>query len=525
MARLVGRPDESAERVLLALLYDHFLLDTPRHVTGNLSWILWDERRRRLVAVGDRLGLYPLFSCARGGVLYLATTLEPLIALAGPSSPTFIEPSTVAAYLCGQAAPGDRTFYRGIAAVPAGTYLVATPERVMAGRYWQLYPRPLLRRRDDAGYAEALTEQLAQILPDHVAEAPSAAITLSSGLDSTSLAVHLRQTSPGLRLTAFYGVATELPEVDESAGSLAVAERLGLPAVPVAQDRHWPLRTDPGLRPRREDPRFNCFTDFWDAVFTRMREQGERILFTGQGGDHLFGGNVFAYADLLLTGRWRRLAADLRLHQRLWDRRPAWIWRWMILGPLARAYLPLPRRGTLPAWLGGPLRPLAQAAGSWTHSDWRFLPGQRQRIDLLRDRVWLEETRSMNDLAAQHGVELRNPYLDHRLLEFATSIPAEQTFEGGVRKGIVRRAMAGRLPEEILTRHRKIMATTLFQRGLRERETAKVWQLLTGMRAAELGWVDEGLLRAEYQSYLDGTTRRTRFWHALTLEAWLRRWF
>ncbi|HYH45516.1 MAG TPA: asparagine synthase-related protein [Thermoanaerobaculia bacterium] len=131
----------------------------------------------------------------------------------------------------------------------------------------------------------------------------------------------------------------------------------------------------------------------------------------------------------------------------------------------------------------------------------------------------------MNDLAAQHGVELRSPYLDHRLLEFATSIPAEQTFEGGVRKGIVRRAMAGRLPEEILTRHRKVMATPLFERGLRERETAKVWQLLTGMRAAELGWVDEGLLRAEYQSYLDGTTRRTRFWHALTLEAWLRRWF
>jgi asparagine synthase (glutamine-hydrolysing) len=525
VARLVGHPAESAERALLADLYEHFLLDTPGHVTGTLSWILWDERRRRLVAVGDRLGLSPLFFCERGGALHLATALEPLLAVADPSSPTSLELSTVGAYLCGQVPAAGRTFYHGIESVPAGTYLVATPERVMAGRYWQLYPRPLLRHRDDAGYAEALSEQLARVLPDYVAEAPTAAITLSSGLDSTSLAVHLRQTSPGLRLTAFYGAAPELPEMDESAGSLAVAERLGLPAVPVAQDRHWPLRTEPGLRPRREDPRFNCFTDFWDAVFTRMREQGERILFTGQGGDHLFGGNVFAYADLLLTGRWRRLAADLRLHQRLWDRRPSWIWRWMILGPLFRAYLPLPRRGAPPPWLGAALRPLAEAAGSRTPSDWRSLPGQRQRNDLLRDRVWLEETRSMNDRAAQHGVELRNPYLDHRLLEFATSIPAEQTFEGGVRKGIVRRAMAGRLPEEILTRHRKIEATALFERGLRERETGKVWQLLTGMRAAELGWVDEGLLRAEYQSYLDGTTRRTRFWHALTLEAWLRRWF
>ncbi len=392
------------------------------------------------------------------------------------------------------------------------------------GQYWQLGSQPRLRLRDDAAYAEALVEQIARVLPDHVLGTPSAGITLSSGLDSTSLAAHLRQASPDLRLTAFHGTAPDLPEIDESAGSLAVCERLGCPAVPVAQDQHWPLRTDPGIRPHRENPRFNFYTDFWDAVFVRVREKGERILFSGQGGDHLFGGNVFAYADLLLTGRWHQLTADLRLHRQLRGRRSAWIWRWMILSPLARAYLPIPIRSTAPPWLGAELQPLVTSE-AWTRPNWGLLPGRRQRFDLLGDRVLIEEARYLDQQAAQHGVDFRHPYLDHRLLEFAASLPAEQTFRGGVRKGIVRRAMTERLPEEILTRTRKIEPTALAVRGLRERETAKVWQLLTGMRAAELGWIDEDLLRAEYQSFLDGTTQRTRFWHALTLEAWLRHWF
>jgi asparagine synthase (glutamine-hydrolysing) len=523
VARLVGRPDEPAETIVLAHLYERFLLDAPRHVTGTLSWILWDERRRRLVAMTDRLGLCPLYLCERKGVLYLSTALEPLLAAAGLDSLAAVERSTIAAYLCGRAPEEGKTFYRGIEVVQAGSYLVVTPERVVADRYWQLERQPVLRLRDDADYAEALREQLGRVFSEHLADAPAAAITLSSGLDSTSVAATLRQISPALRLTAICGVAPELPEADESAGTRAVCEQLGCPAVSVAMDQHWPLRTEPGIRPGRESPRFNCYTDFWSAVFTRVRDQGERILFTGQGGDQLFGGNVFAYGDLLLTGRWGRLSRELRRHRELWNRRVSWIWRWMVLGPVARAFLPLPRRRATPPWLGAGLRSLV--APVWTRPDWRLLPGRRQRMVLLRNRALMEEARYLDDRAAAQGVEMRHPYFDHRLLEFAASLPTEQTFEAGVRKGIVRRAMAGLLPDEILNRPGKIEATAIFARGLRERETAKVWQLLTDMRAADLGWIDPEPLRQAYRDYVEGKTQSTRFWSALTLEAWLRRWF
>jgi asparagine synthase (glutamine-hydrolysing) len=127
--------------------------------------------------------------------------------------------------------------------------------------------------------------------------------------------------------------------------------------------------------------------------------------------------------------------------------------------------------------------------------------------------------------AARHGIELRHPLLDHRLFEFAASLPTAQTFAAGMRKIILRNAMRGRLPDEVVDRRGKTYPAAIARRGLRERERAKVWSLVTNMRAADLGFVDEQRLRQAYGDYLTGRSDSSLFWHTLTLEAWLRRYF
>jgi hypothetical protein len=89
----------------------------------------------------------------------------------------------------------------------------------------------------------------------------------------------------------------------------------------------------------------------------------------------------------------------------------------------------------------------------------------------------------------------------------------------------MRNAMRGRLPDSVVNMRGKIVPTLISQRGLREREQAKVWDYLTNMRAAALGYVDEAPLRSAYQSFIDGKTHDTRFFYALMLEDWLRRHF
>jgi hypothetical protein len=115
--------------------------------------------------------------------------------------------------------------------------------------------------------------------------------------------------------------------------------------------------------------------------------------------------------------------------------------------------------------------------------------------------------------------------LDHRLLEFAASLPTDQTFRAAQRKIIVRNAMQGLLPPVVLEMWDKILPGAITHRGLREREQSKVLHLMTDMRAAELGFVDQPRLLQAYQDYLAGRNNSAIFWNTLTLEDWLRRWF
>lgn len=154
-----------------------------------------------------------------------------------------------------------------------------------------------------------------------------------------------------------------------------------------------------------------------------------------------------------------------------------------------------------------------------------MLPGRRERLRILQGPSLPAVARLTTAHAAHHGIDLRHPLIDHRIVEFALSLPTSQTFRAAQRKIIVRNAMRGLLPASVVDRRDKVYPAAIAHRGLRERETAKVWALMTNMRAAEMGFVDEARLREEYQRYLDGKTQSTLFWHTLTLEAWLRLYF
>jgi asparagine synthase (glutamine-hydrolysing) len=401
--------------------------------------------------------------------------------------------------------------------------LVVTREAERRIQYWQIEPQPVLRLRDDTSYAEAFRERFFSIIEEY-SDQGAAGVTLSGGMDSTSVAAALRSVAPNALLTAFSWVSPELPEADESRAIEAVGRKLRCPVITIAADQLWPLRSDPGILPSPAGPFFNFYSDLWDVTFRRVRAHDLRVLFSGLGGDHLFGGNVFSYPDLLLTGRWGRLVSEIRTHLPHSELNLKQLVRRMVLGPIAEPFLRPFRPLAAPAstWIGNGLKDVLESQSETPHG---LLPGRRERLRVLRDSLLPAVAEMMTAHAAQHGIELRHPLLDHRLVELAASLPTSQTFSAGVRKIIMRNAMRGLLPDEVVERSHKVYLNTVAERGLREREQAKVWALMTNMVAAEMGFVDEERLREEYRSYLEGKTRRARFWHTLTLEAWLRRYF
>ena len=119
------------------------------------------------------------------------------------------------------------------------------------GRYWQVEPQPTLKLGSDEEYAQAYRELLFRLVPEHT-PSERAAITLSSGLDSTSVAVAIRHSAPQTSLIALCWSAPELPEADESRYSAEVCRFLDIPK-----------RTDPGRPPLADEP------PRWDSYHRR----------------------------------------------------------------------------------------------------------------------------------------------------------------------------------------------------------------------------------------------------------------
>jgi asparagine synthase (glutamine-hydrolysing) len=458
--------------------------------------------------------------------IWLADQLELLLntCLTTPS----INPRSVVAHLNGMSPLPGESFYEGIHSLEPGHYLEINRTTLELRRYWQVEPGQELKLASDKEYASAFRELFFDIVPEHLPGSPTG-VTLSSGLDSTSIAAAVKSTVPSQQLTAFCWVTPELPSADESRYIHDVCQKLNLPAIELRADLCWPLSTQEGIRTSRATPFYNYYTELWDEVFRTVQQNEINTLFTGASGDNLFGGNVFAYPDLLLTGHWLELARQIRTHI---PRSPnrlnlAQIVRKLILAPIVRTYRPrwTYRRPRPVPWLGENYQDLYQAHFPTLTSTPLLLPGRRQRLEMLRDPRLTRITEWTTKQAASYHIDLRHPLLDHRLMEFAARLPTTQTFRAAQRKIIVRNAMRGYLPDSVLNMWDKIYPTEIFVRGVRERETGKVWSLLTDMRAAQLGFVNPEILRRNYQDYLDGKHQNDRFWHALTLEDWLRRYF
>jgi asparagine synthase (glutamine-hydrolysing) len=248
------------------------------------------------------------------------------------------------------------------------------------------------------------------------------------------------------------------------------------------------------------------------------------VILSGNGGDEV-GGNSWYLVDRLRRGRLRGTWGELRARAggkhvgplrlarnmaglfarwsrtRLSGRAPAespapW------LGPVAARHPPQPRA----LLRDGPLDPV------------------RDSILASIEAIQAEPLMSgFREAFAQLGVEVRSPFLDRRLFEWALGVPGHRFGERGRVKAPFRRALADLLPDAIRDRADKGNYLGYFHLGLREKERPRIERLLERPVSAELGYVDAEALRLAYAAYArGGSIHLAQLWRALTLESWLR---
>jgi asparagine synthase (glutamine-hydrolysing) len=477
--------------------------DFAKALVGDFAIAIWQPHERRLFCVRSPMGWRPLLWTFDGSCFAFAT--EPRALVVGLDLHRRLNEGAIGEYLSGRIVNQTETFWKGINRLPGGSALAFEKGRV---RTWHWHDEQYddLHHLSDAEHIERFNALFDQALIACARSNTPVTAQLSGGLDSSSVvcrAIELHRSGrlqrPIEAITARYPGEPH----DETAWSKAVEAHLGIEAKVVgdlpfdldaAQD--WCATTL--LLPLRPTT-----LGMAQAVVRRMQADGSRVMLTGEGGDDWMNGSRAHWPDLLRRGRigtllkeglsqgpGRSLASNLR-------------------SLLSQSIGPIVSRGRREKLLGAN-RNFGAAPPAWIRPEWAKridlasrwgsdtpsidLRGfaQQQRYKTLAPPRRYSNWENTLAFAEQHGVEIRHPLHDLRLVRFFIGASGGMLQRHGQRKYLLREAMTGTLPE--LVRHRQTKAdfrTSIIDvagRLFAERPPEK-------MLVAELGWIDGAEIR------------------------------
>jgi asparagine synthase (glutamine-hydrolysing) len=448
-------------------------------LNGMFALALLDTRTGTALLARDRTGIKPLhYYVDSSEGLVFASELTAL--LAHPATPRTLDPAALAQYLVYEYVPTPRSILPGVQKLPPGHALLWRQGRSLLWQYWDLdlsrSERHSRRPPSPAAAAEELRRRLdAAVEMEMVADVP-VGVLLSGGLDSSAVAASMVRCR-GRGGVQSFSVAFDDPTFDESRYAHTAAAALG------TQHHELPLRPADLLA---IVPRLPALLDepLADSSFVpthllaRFARQHVTVALGGDGGDELFAGYSTLQAHALARALdWLPLPLRRDLLPALAGALPTSMDNISLDFKLKRfaAGLALPLSARHHVWLGSfrpdevaallgdatfaadaAADPLAVAAATAARGRARHPLNQALALDM---KMYLEgDILPKVDRASMAcGLEVRVPLLNRLLLDFAETLPLDQKLHGPrlTRKHVLRRAMAGRLPAEIISRPKK----------------------------------------------------------------------
>ncbi len=522
---------------LILRAYQRWGHASPEHLVGDFAFAIWDGETQELFCARDALGVRPFYYHLSDRLFIFATQIGALLAL--PAVPRRLNEEVLADYLALLPPDRTKTFYRDIFKLPPGHTLCVSGGGVTRRCYWKLDPSRELRLGSDAEYAEAFRDLFTDAVRCRLRSSGPVAAMLSGGLDSSSIVCTARRLlEPGQRIITLSGVFPSFRSpkfrVDEASYIDLVVAGGGVDARYVRADDASPL-FDFLWRGEEPIPAAALYMDW--SIFKAAKEQGLRVLLSGNDGDSVVGYGHAYLAELAWGGKWKALLDELyELSRRVGIGRRDIMRRYVLstLVPftLMSAWQRLRRNGAPIYDRRSVIRPeFADRTGVRDRAR-RFLWDERPaRVDRRahHDSVESSLLTLLLELFARgagaFGLEPRYPFFDRRLVEFCLALPGHQKLHQGWNRVVMRRAMTGIVPAEIQWRRNKQNLSPNFNIRLLDNRNLLDDVVLRAPRLIE-EYVDVVGLREAYRRYLEQPERRTRdsftvFW-AVTIALWLR---
>ena len=505
-----------------------------KRLRGMFGVALWQEQNQRLVLARDRVGIKPLYLYQHNDDLYFGSELKAIVENA--EIPRRIDRAGLAYYLSLNYVPAPYTLLEGVTKLAPGHWLEWRNGQTHTEQYWvhQLWP-------DQSFTVESAKEQLDHLLKESMREHLIADVPLgiwaSGGLDSSTV-LHYAAAAAGRQLKTF-SVSFRGHKHDESEYFRQVAQHYGT-------DHHeFDLNPEQDLTATIEQLAYYSDEPSADAgalpvwYLSKMSRQHVTVALSGEGADELFAG----YNTYLADG----YAAHARKAPKLARRAALAAMR---LWPASDEKISFEYK--VKRFLAGSLLDEQKAHLSWngTHTDeerrrlykpeqrrsvedlYRWLPAEYAHSGPLNRFLWLDQRYFLADdilykcdrMSMAHSLEVRPPFLDHRLVEFANALPENLKVRNGSLKWILRDLMRDKLPPAVLSRPKEGFDIPAHQwfRGILK---PLLLDTLNEKTVRETGLFDQAVLGRTIQSHMK---RRANLgyhlWGLLTLFLWMKRW-
>jgi asparagine synthase (glutamine-hydrolysing) len=500
---------------------------------GMFAIALWTKSTKRLVLARDRMGIKPLYIAHRGSDLFFGSELKAI--LIHPEIDRRISLDGLDCYLSLNYVPGPWTLVEGIEKLPPGEWIEWRDGKVSSGAYWRL-PFGVVRQQKLESACEHLDDLLRQSVREHLVSDVPLGMWLSGGVDSSTILHYASEA--GARLKTF-SISFQGRSFDETAYIREVASHY--------QTEHEELDLNPEIDLRNVIEQFAEYSDEPSAdagalpvwFVSQLSKTKTTVCLSGEGADELFGGYLTHRADYLagLARKLPRKVLELGLGA---------LRNWPVSDEKISFEYKVKR------FLEGSLLAPEQA-----HVYWNGTFSEPQKAALLRselppalqnilatlsDRLvmsddvtpylWFDQKYYLADdiltktdrMSMAHSLEVRPPFLDHRIVEFAASLPTSLKIRGSRQKFILKELMRNKLPDSVL-RRKKVGFDIPVHDWLRGCLRSLMLDVLMDGSSD-----DTGLFRREMiESYIERHLERKinvgyQLWGLIVLFLWMKKW-
>ena len=510
---------------------------------GMFAFALWDNQQRRLFCARDRFGKKPFFYTVQQGKLHFASELTALEKIPGLS--LTMQPEAVMRYLAYEYVPTPQTVYGEVESLPPAHWLMIESGVVRTGRYWDMPMPDESDRRSPDQLGEELQFLMARAVRWRMVSDVPLGVFLSGGIDSSIVAGLMARQSPTPIKT--FSIGFSEASYDESRYARIVAEAFGTDHHERVLSAEECADNLPGIVSRMDVPMADAsVAPTW--LLSGVTREKVTVALGGDGADELWAG--YEHYIGFKVAEWYNALPALVRHK--------------VVEPLARrlpssagyinprlAVATFLRAAQAPAWqrvqtmltaftpdmqaeiLTGTFK--AQAPG-FLSPERLFAPTREQfehwqpynaATPLARAFYVYAHQFMLDDILVKvdrcsmlHGLEVRAPFLDKDVAEFAARLPVDRKLHGFKRKWLLKRAFAGLLPREILHRNKRGFQIPVAE-WLRGRMRPLMEDLLSPDSLKAQGIFNPATVRALMDEHISGRADlRKPLWTLLVFQLW-----